>query len=97
MEVPKKKAKKTKTEASGAAEKSGAAKTSGVTGGTAERSGSVATDGTAELTRAAWAIARALGGIWGELKEVKELLGVIAYKEEDDEDASELEIGRAHV
>ena len=24
-------------------------------------------------------IARALGGIWGELKEVKELLGVMAY------------------
>ena len=72
MEVPKKKTKKTKTEASGAAEKlgaaktsgaaekSGAAKTSGATGGAAERSGSVATDGTAELTRAAWAIARAL-------------------------------------
>ena len=41
--------------------------------------------------RAAWAIARALGGIWGELKEVKELLGVIAYKKEDDQDVSESE------
>ena len=60
MEAPKKKAKKTKAEASGAA------------GGTAERSGSAATDGTAELTRAAWAIARVIGGIWGELKKVKE-------------------------
>ena len=73
------------------AEKSRAAKTSGVTGGAAERSGSAAMDGTAELTRAAWAIVRALGGIWGELKEVKELLEVVAYKEEDDEDVSESE------
>ena len=90
MEVPKKKAKKTKMEASGVMEKSGAAKTSGATGGTAERSRSAVTDGMAELTRAVWAIARALGGIWRELKEVKELLGVMAYKEEDDdEDASE--------
>ena len=91
MEVPKKKAKKTKTEASGVAEKSGAAKTSGVTGGMVERSRSVATDVMAEFMRAVWAIARALGGIWGELKDVKELLGVIAYKEEDDEDVSESE------
>ena len=91
MEVPKKKAKKTKMEASGVAEKSGVVKTSGVTGGTAERSGLAVTDRTAELTRAAWAIARALGGIWGELKEVKELLGVMAYKEEDDEDVLESE------
>ena len=91
MEVPKKRVKKSKTEASRVVEKSGAVKTSGVTGGTAERSRLAATDSTVELTRAAWAIARVLGGIWGELKEVKELLGVIAYKEEDDEDALELE------
>ena len=83
--------KKTKTEVSGAAEKLGVAKTSGATGGTAERSRSMAMDRTAELTRAAWAIARVLGGIWVELQEVKELLGVMAYKEKDDEDVSESE------
>ena len=91
MKVPKKRVKKTKTEVSGAAEKLGAAKTSRATGGMAERSGSAATDGTAELMRLAWAIVRELGGIWGELREVKKLLGVIAYKEEDNEDTSESE------
>ena len=64
MEVPKKKAKKMKTEASGVVEKSGAAKMSRATGGAAERSRSAAMDRMAELTRAAWTIARTLGGIW---------------------------------
>ena len=62
MEVPKKKAKKMKTEVSGAVEKSGAAKMSGVTGGMVERSRLVVMDGMAGLTRAAWAIARVLEG-----------------------------------
>ena len=72
MEVPKKRAKKTKMEASGVVEKLGAVKTSGATGGMVERSRLVVMDGMAELTRAVWAIVRALGGNWGELQEVKE-------------------------
>ena len=71
MEVPKKRVKKMKTEASGVVEKSGVAKMSGTTGGVVERSRSAVMDGTVELMRAAWAIVRVLGGIWGELKKVK--------------------------
>ena len=52
--MPKKKAKKMKTEASGMTEKSGVAKMSGVTGGTVERSGSAVMDGRVRMGKRTW-------------------------------------------